>query len=164
MASIGSVSPIPLSPALYMLPQPPQDLAALSGSPLPLVQDAVNLTSQSLLASSLDGGSNGSTATASTLLQSFDQAGTPASVSVSLPAGLPVTAAATDSLDQSLIDTLAIDPASAGIYTAQGAVQALPLDVSGNWALALSSQPALASTMAGDALDQGIVSGLSVYA
>lgn len=164
MASIGSVSPIQWSPSLYMLPQPPQDLAGLSGSPLPLVQDAVSLSSESLLAASLGGGSGGSTTTASTLLQSFDQAGTPASVSVSLPAGVPATAAATDSLDQSLINTLAIDPASAGIYTAQGVVQALPLDVSGNWALALSSQPALAATMVGDTLDQGIVSGLSVYA
>jgi hypothetical protein len=158
MIGIDGTSSTQLSPSLYLLPGTSQSPPALGGygaSPS-LIQDAVSLSFESLLV--------GGSATASTLLQSFDQAGTAASAPVAPPADLPAPAAAAASLNQSIVDSLAASPGNSGVYTAQGVVQSLPPDVSGNWATVLLSQPALAATVAGDSSNQDIVAGLSVYA
>lgn len=108
-----------------------------------LVDSAISLSFEGSMVSTLSGGSSSSlTNNAAGLLNSFEQAGTASSSAQ--PAG----------------NLLSSNAAASGIYNATGSLQMLSSSTTANWSSALQANPILASLVAADSVNQGIVGSL----
>lgn len=107
-----------------------------------LVNSAVSLSFEGSMVSTLLGGSSSSlTNNAAGLLNSFEQAGTASSA-------------------QTTGNSLSSNATASGIYNATGSLQGLPSSTTANWSNALKADPNLASLVAADSVNQGIVGSL----
>lgn len=150
----------PLSVYGYDTPAPGAAASVAATSDPGLPQAAATLAADAGVVASLGGTSvGGLTYNAAGLLDAIAQAGAASS---------PPPAGAADpqqSLDQAVAATLPPSPATSGIYTSSGLLQALPAaSVTSNWANLLQANPALAGVAIGDSFDQGIVGTISTTA
>lgn len=130
-----------------------------------LVQSAVSLSSQGSIVASLGGGSSSPvTYDAAGLLNSLVQAGTPPSTALTVGNNANPQTTAQNSTNQAIVSAMPSAPATSGIYNSSGPLQSLPSNTSANWANALKANPNLASVVASDSLNQGIVGTLSTTA
>lgn len=108
-----------------------------------LVDSAISLSFEGSMVSTLLGGSSSSlTNNAAGLLNSFEQAGTASSSA------------------QTTGNSLSSNAAASGIYNATGSLQGLPSSTTASWSSALKADPNLASLVAADSVNQGIVGSL----